>query len=561
MAFGILEPRLSSGETVPGTVRLFDQGLGIDQQLEFGHGIDIRSLSSRLKRDGDIILVPQPSDSPNDPLNWPTLKKDFVLFVLCLAVIMSSAASPLIASSSIVLLLNLGHDFRGVALLTGWHLAAGAITSLFVTAIAVKYGKRFIYLFALVFLIAGAAWGGAATSYRSLLGARILQGVGLAPFEVLMNTSIGDMYFVHQRGYRLAIANLCLFGTTFMTPLIGGHISRNMSWHWLFWFLLIFTCIAFILVFLFLPEHVYKRSVILDIDYEGEGMLMEAIAGEPSSGTSEISRIAGNEEGTEKPPQAIEEKPETWLHSLRLFSGSKSDRPLWKIFLRPFALVLHPGIWWAALIQAPLIAWTVIIGLILAAIFLGPPLWYNDADVGNMYTGALVGSIVGFIFSGTASDFIAKFLSKRNNNVYEPEYRILLVVAQLACGCAGIWGFGITSNNLYKYSKYLPPFFFGLESCGMIIGAVASASYVTDAYRHIQVEAMVFLVLVKNLVSFALTDRGYEWVRDTGIKHAFVVAGSIQAAISAFSLLNWFFGKYCRYYAHKYDILKILHLE
>jgi hypothetical protein len=26
--------------------------------------------SSDLKRDGDIILQPQPSDSPNDPLNW-----------------------------------------------------------------------------------------------------------------------------------------------------------------------------------------------------------------------------------------------------------------------------------------------------------------------------------------------------------------------------------------------------------------------------------------------------------------------------------------------------------
>lgn len=32
--------------------------------------VDSKVDSSYLKRDGDIILQPQPSDSPNDPLNW-----------------------------------------------------------------------------------------------------------------------------------------------------------------------------------------------------------------------------------------------------------------------------------------------------------------------------------------------------------------------------------------------------------------------------------------------------------------------------------------------------------
>ena len=48
-------------------------------------------------------------------------------------------------------------------------------------------------------------WGGASGhNYRSLLWARIFQGIGLAPFEALVNASVGDLYFVHESGKRMA---------------------------------------------------------------------------------------------------------------------------------------------------------------------------------------------------------------------------------------------------------------------------------------------------------------------------------------------------------------------
>ncbi|KAK7203590.1 major facilitator superfamily domain-containing protein [Myxozyma melibiosi] len=549
MPFGIIEP--PSDSPVPGTVHLYD-GLSFNSNLELGSA---PISQSRLKRDGDIILVPQPSDSINDPLNWSTRKKDLVLTVLCLASIMSAVVSPLIASVSTALVVYFRKGFGAIALLTGWYLFSGAIVSLFITAIAVKYGKRFPYLLACVILVASSAWAGAATSYKSFLWSRILQGASLAPFEVLVNTSIGDLYFVHQRGYRLAIANLCLFGSTFLAPIIAGHIADKMGWHWLFWFVLIFSSITLILVFFFLPEHVYKRDHVFDTDIEGERDLIDRVAATttPPPDPNDEEKPEGVTDSTEH--------PETYLHSLRLFSGSKTDRPLWKIFLRPFVLIFHPGVIFAALTQAPLIAWTVTIGVVLAAIFLGPPLWYTEVNVGNMYTGALIGSLIGFVIAGALSDYLAKLLSRRNNNVYEPEFRVLLVIPQFVCGVVGIWGFGATANNLYKYSKYLPPFFFGVETCGMIIGAVASGAYITDAHRDIQVEAFVVLVLVKNFVSFALTDRAYEWLVKAGVMHCFVVAGSIQCAVSVLTILYYFVGKYCRYWAHRHSLLRALKLD
>lgn len=75
MPLGVLEDRKL--EHVPGTAPLNELGRE-DQNIS---GID----SGLLKHDasGEIVLVPQPSDSPNDPYNWSRTRKE--LFTLTFA--------------------------------------------------------------------------------------------------------------------------------------------------------------------------------------------------------------------------------------------------------------------------------------------------------------------------------------------------------------------------------------------------------------------------------------------------------------------------------------------
>lgn len=85
-----------------------------------------------------------------------------------------------------------------MALATGYHLLGVGVAGFLFVASARVWGKRHLYLLATVLIIISSAWGGAAgTNYKSLLWARIIQGVGLAPFEALVNASVGDLYFVH----------------------------------------------------------------------------------------------------------------------------------------------------------------------------------------------------------------------------------------------------------------------------------------------------------------------------------------------------------------------------
>ena len=391
-----------------------------------------------------------------------------------------------------------------MALLTGYHLAGVGVAGLFFVASARVWGKRHLYLLGTVLIIASSAWGGASgTNYQSLLWARIIQGVGLAPFEALVNASVGDLYFVHvrqrssgmsihiliheqERGKRMALSNLALFGGAFFTPVLVGKITHSISWQWSFYLIAIFCGALLPFLIFYCPETAYRRESTLNTDITGKqnSIPLHSIAHSVSDrAPSEGNDISLDGHGDRK--EIIISRPKTpYSRTLLPFNGRKTDESFLKLLIRPLPLFFHPAILWATLIQGTLIGWTVMIGVVLAAIFLGPPLWFDEVRTGYMYAGPFVGAILGFLVSGVLADWSAKWMTLRNHGVYEPEFRIVLVIPQLIFGCAGLYGFGITVNNVTKYGWFWPDFFFAMEVMGMVLGAVASALYIVDAHRE-----------------------------------------------------------------------------
>ena len=66
---------------IPGTVLLNEesaQSQSLTGALRHGSG-----------RDSNIILAPQPSEDPNDPLNWSSRRKEMVYFILVFGVMLN----------------------------------------------------------------------------------------------------------------------------------------------------------------------------------------------------------------------------------------------------------------------------------------------------------------------------------------------------------------------------------------------------------------------------------------------------------------------------------------
>ena len=291
----------------------------------------------------------------------------------------------------------------------------------------------------------------------------------------------------------MALSNLALFGGAFFTPILVGKITHTIGWQWSFYFVAIFCGAMLPFVFFFVPETAFRRDDSYNTDIRG------AESGQHSAGAKENARHGPGQSPISSIPASIEKQPGTvtdgrstitpppkvsFARSLLPFNGRKTDENLFKLILRPLPLFLHPAVLWACLIQGTLIGWTVMIGVVLAAIFLGPPLWFTEVQTGYMYTGPFVGAVLGFVLAGILADWSMNVMVKKNKGVYEPEFRIVLVVAQMVVGCAGLYGFGITAHDVKRYGWFWPDFFFALEVMGMVLGAVASALYIVDAHRR-----------------------------------------------------------------------------
>ncbi|ELQ42331.1 hypothetical protein OOU_Y34scaffold00215g15 [Pyricularia oryzae Y34] len=175
----------------------------------------------RLRNDqtGEVILVPTPSNDPNDPLNWPQWYKNAVAALICCAMLMCNflAAGPTIA------LVETAVDFFPDAAdpasnPDAFDDAVAAVAYYFTTTsllqgisnfvwvpLANKYGRRPVYILSYTIYLACAVWLVFEESYNGFLAGRILMGVGAGAAETIAPISIADIFFLHERGTIMAL--------------------------------------------------------------------------------------------------------------------------------------------------------------------------------------------------------------------------------------------------------------------------------------------------------------------------------------------------------------------
>ncbi|KAL2256090.1 hypothetical protein VTK26DRAFT_2201 [Humicola hyalothermophila] len=581
MGLWVLEDKAM--DHVPGTTRYFD-----DPERPQYAADGTEGLKCDTSGPVPIILVPQPSDDPNDPLNWPLWKRDLITFILSLTAIFATSLGPILAANTLTLVFDFAIDFQGVAKLTGWYLLGVGIAAFIFVPSGRIWGKRHTFVIGALLLVATAAWGGGSRhKHTSFVWARVFQGVATAPFESLVNAAVGDLYCVHQRGIRMAFTNLAVFGGAFFTPILVGKITHEIGWWWTFYLVAIFCAVCVPLIYFFCPETAYRRDTALNLDLldtdnavhktdhvatsdtekgTGSGSSAPGTGMNEANGQPENSKQQGESNGGANAPAPRTPRKATFWESLALFNGRKTDEQFWKLLLRPLPLFLHPAFFWGCLIQGLMIGWTVFIGVILAQFFLATPLWWDEVETGYAYTAAFIGAIIGFVIAGALSDWSARYMTKRNNGIYEPEFRIVLVIPQLILGCAGLYGWGITVDGLLheKYHYAVPLTFFALQVAGMVIGAVASSLYIVDAYRDLAIEGFTCMIIFKNIFSCGLTMRAFDWLiaqPNTKATPLFNAVASVQVGVCVLSLPMYVFGKRIRSFFHRYDMLAFLKLR
>ncbi|KAK0112114.1 hypothetical protein ONS96_001372 [Cadophora gregata f. sp. sojae] len=242
-------------------------------------------------QDGKIILTPQPEESGNDPLNWPTWRRDAALLSLGIYCMVGGGMTPILAAGFTNVADTYDVTVPKVALTTGLYMMGMGVGSVFASPTAILYGKRPVYLASAVIFIGTSIWCAASPSYNSLLVARIFQGVSVSPVECLPSATIAEIFFLHERAYRLGIYTLLLLGGKNLVPLVSAAIIERLDWRWVFWIVAMVVGFCGVLLFLFVPETFWDRAPV-----------PKSRSRRPSNTTSRFSLFSGMR--SPRPPPA-----------------------------------------------------------------------------------------------------------------------------------------------------------------------------------------------------------------------------------------------------------------
>jgi EmrB/QacA subfamily drug resistance transporter len=160
-----------------------------------------------------------------------------------------------------------------------WVFSAYLITSTVTVPVWGKlsdlYGRRLFYQLGIGVFLLGSVLSGFSTSMGQLIAFRAVQGLGAGALIPLGMTIIGDVYTLEERTRMQAYFSGVWGFASVVGPIVGGFITDQLSWRWVFYLNVPFGLAAALVMGLALREPARQERPA--IDYAGAATLMAAI--------------------------------------------------------------------------------------------------------------------------------------------------------------------------------------------------------------------------------------------------------------------------------------------
>ncbi|MDD5711853.1 MAG: DHA2 family efflux MFS transporter permease subunit [Smithellaceae bacterium] len=119
-------------------------------------------------------------------------------------------------------------------------------------------------LFTVSSLLCGFAW-----NIQSLVAFRVLQGFAGGALQPISQSILLETFPPYQHGMAMAIFGVGIMFGPIIGPLLGGWITDNLSWHWIFYVNVPIGLISIVLTLIFIMDPPYMQRIKMKIDYAG----------------------------------------------------------------------------------------------------------------------------------------------------------------------------------------------------------------------------------------------------------------------------------------------------
>jgi hypothetical protein len=232
------------------------------------------------------------------------------------------------------------------------------------------------------------------------------------------------------------------------------------------------------------------------------------------------------------------------MQDLKLYHGRFSDESFFRSLITPWSAFLLPAVQWASFAYGCSVAFSAAFSVAIGQIFTLPPYNFTTSQVGLTILSAFVGCTIGNIIPGPLSDWLVDYMSRKNKGVYEPEFRLVLVVPAFILGLMGYWGFGMSLDA--KAHWMAPVFFFGLSMFASAIQSLVSNSYLLDCHRPQAQDGYAAVTIVRGVFSFAMTFVINGWISRDGYKVVWLWIGFMYGLSCVWGMVLYVYGKRVR---------------
>ncbi len=154
------------------------------------------------------------------------------------------------------------------------YLVANAIVLPMTGWLASTFGRKRLLTASVVGFTAASFLCGLAPSLGFLIFFRVVQGACGGGLQPLSQAILLEAFPPEKRGQAMGFWGLGIVVAPMLGPVLGGWLTDNYSWRWVFYINIPIGLIAVILTYLFIFDPPYLRKKSMGIDYWGIGLLV-----------------------------------------------------------------------------------------------------------------------------------------------------------------------------------------------------------------------------------------------------------------------------------------------
>ena len=155
------------------------------------------------------------------------------------------------------------------------YIVAAAIMTPMTGWLAGRFGRKQVFMISIIGFTVASALCGAAQSLGQIVGFRLLQGLFGAALIPLSQAVLMDIYPAEQQGPAMAMWGMAAILGPIVGPALGGWLTEDFSWRWVFYINLPLGALAFAGVSSFIHDHKHEEKI--PFDFAGFVLLSVAI--------------------------------------------------------------------------------------------------------------------------------------------------------------------------------------------------------------------------------------------------------------------------------------------